>query len=236
MSSHALPESSMTHVNIHCELPSSIVFSRVWTLWAVMHPVRSAQTTVFFVLACTSWGLVEVPRYLFYALNLINAVPYPLFWLRYRCVALASFYHHVRCWLCKLASVSLICSLFAVLYPTGITGEVGCMIQALMYMATRVVRPPFDCAMIYYPLSCRADLMLGVNTALFGAAPGSPDPHRRHRVRAADLHPRLAQDVLPHGEDPRQAVRAPQERRQEGRQEEALSGSPYMKPTHRRIR
>lgn len=58
----------------------------MWTLWAVMHPVVSAQRTFFFVLACTSWGLVEVPRYLFYALNLINAVPYPLFWLRYRYV------------------------------------------------------------------------------------------------------------------------------------------------------
>ena len=32
------------------------------------------------------------------------------------------------------------CSLFAVLYPTGITGELGCMFQALMYFMTRVVR------------------------------------------------------------------------------------------------
>ena len=60
------------------------MFSRVWTLWAIMDTTLEAQTTVFFVLACTSWGLVEVPRYLFYALNLVNAVPYPLFWLRYR--------------------------------------------------------------------------------------------------------------------------------------------------------
>lgn len=60
------------------------VFSRVWTLWAIMDTTKFAQTTLFFTLACTSWGLVEVPRYLFYALNLLNAVPYPLFWLRYR--------------------------------------------------------------------------------------------------------------------------------------------------------
>eukprot|EP01034_Spumella_vulgaris_P023916 gene23916-30195_t len=60
------------------------------------------------VLACTSWALVEVPRYLFYALNLLNIVPYPLLWLRY--------------------------SLFAVLYPTGITGELGCMYQAGLYL------------------------------------------------------------------------------------------------------
>lgn len=84
------------------------VFSRVWTLWAVMNIAPPAQSSIFTVLACTSWGLVEVPRYLFYALNLINFVPYPLFWLRY--------------------------SLFAILYPTGITGEVGCMFLAAQHL------------------------------------------------------------------------------------------------------
>lgn len=49
-----------------------------------------------------SWASVEVPRYLFYVFALITGdatkkTPYPLFWLRY--------------------------SLFAVLYPTGIIGE-----------------------------------------------------------------------------------------------------------------
>ena len=44
-----------------------------------------------------SWALVEVPRYLFYAANLVmKRVPYPLFFLRY--------------------------NLFMVLYPSGITG------------------------------------------------------------------------------------------------------------------
>jgi very-long-chain (3R)-3-hydroxyacyl-CoA dehydratase len=85
------------------------VFSRVWTLWAVMVVAPTAQSSIFTVLACTSWSLVEVPRYLFYALNLIDAVPYFLFWLRY--------------------------SLFAILYPTGITGEVGCMYLAGVYLA-----------------------------------------------------------------------------------------------------
>lgn len=81
------------------------VFSRVWTLWAVMNISPNSQTSIFFTLACTSWALVEVPRYLFYALNLLNMVPYPLFWLRY--------------------------SLFAILYPTGITGELGCMYMSI---------------------------------------------------------------------------------------------------------
>jgi len=84
------------------------VFSRVWTLWAVMDVAPTAQNSIFTVMACASWGLVEVPRYLFYAMNLVNNVPYPLFWLRY--------------------------SLFAVLYPTGITGELGCMYLAALYL------------------------------------------------------------------------------------------------------
>ncbi len=62
------------------------VFSRVWTLWAVMDIAPPAQTSIFLAFAVVSWGLVEVPRYLFYALNLMlgDAIPYPIFWLRYR--------------------------------------------------------------------------------------------------------------------------------------------------------
>lgn len=86
------------------------VFSRVWTLWAVMEVAPPTHQSIFLVMACLSWALVEVPRYLFYALNLFNAVPYPIFWLRY--------------------------SLFAVLYPTGITGELGCMYVAGKYLQT----------------------------------------------------------------------------------------------------
>lgn len=56
-----------------------------------------------------SWSLVEVPRYAFYVSALITGdatkkTPYPLFWLRY--------------------------SLFAVLYPTGITGELTVFLAA----------------------------------------------------------------------------------------------------------
>jgi hypothetical protein len=56
-----------------------------------------------------SWSLVEIFRYLFYAAALITGdstkkTPFFLFWLRY--------------------------SLFAILYPTGITGELTCFFQA----------------------------------------------------------------------------------------------------------
>jgi hypothetical protein len=56
-----------------------------------------------------SWSLVEIFRYMFYAAALVTGdstkgTPFPLFWLRY--------------------------SLFAILYPTGITGEVTCFLKA----------------------------------------------------------------------------------------------------------
>ena len=56
-----------------------------------------------------SWSLVEVPRYLFYLTAILTGdatkgTPYPLFWLRY--------------------------SLFAVLYPTGISGELSVFFAA----------------------------------------------------------------------------------------------------------
>ena len=84
------------------------VFSRVWVLWAIMEVAPTVQSNWFLALAATSWCLVEVPRYMFYALNILNLVPYPLFWLRY--------------------------SLFALLYPTGITGELGCTWLAFKYL------------------------------------------------------------------------------------------------------
>ena len=56
-----------------------------------------------------SWSTVEIFRYMFYASALVTGdatkkTPFPLFWLRY--------------------------SLFAVLYPTGITGELTCFFKA----------------------------------------------------------------------------------------------------------
>jgi very-long-chain (3R)-3-hydroxyacyl-CoA dehydratase len=60
------------------------VFSRVWIVWAVLHVAPPAQRCIFATLCITSWSLVEVPRYLFYAVKEITNVPYPLLWLRYR--------------------------------------------------------------------------------------------------------------------------------------------------------
>ena len=121
------------------------VFSRVWTLWAVMHISPMSQTSLFFTLACTSWSLVEVPRYAFYAFNLLGSVPYPLFWLRY--------------------------SLFAILYPTGITGELGCMYYSLVELlgeATSLQEIPVD----------KFGLMVLTGLVILTYIPGSPTMYK----------------------------------------------------------
>ncbi|KAG9411662.1 Very-long-chain (3R)-3-hydroxyacyl-CoA dehydratase PASTICCINO 2 [Aphanomyces cochlioides] len=84
------------------------VSSRLALLWMINDLVPETRTHWGFVMMVTSWSLVEVPRYAFYALNLWNAVPDWLFFLRYH--------------------------LFMVLYPTGISGEVSCMLSALPYV------------------------------------------------------------------------------------------------------
>jgi len=77
------------------------VGSRIAALFAVTHSPEAAHQYGAGMMIL-SWALVEVPRYAFYVAALITGdatkkTPFPLFWLRY--------------------------SLFAVLYPTGIFGE-----------------------------------------------------------------------------------------------------------------
>ena len=59
-------------------------------------------------LTAVSWGLVEVPRYGYYYAALLGTPPSWLTWLRY--------------------------SLFIVLYPSGISGEIGCLWNSLDYI------------------------------------------------------------------------------------------------------
>ncbi|CAM9353587.1 unnamed protein product [Choristocarpus tenellus] len=73
------------------------VASRLVVVWGFLWTCPSTQSQIGAMLCISSWAAVEVPRYLFYAFNIYGQVPYALFWMRY--------------------------SLFAILYPTGITGE-----------------------------------------------------------------------------------------------------------------
>lgn len=75
-----------------------------------MHLSTDVGYSPYCALATFSWCLVEVPRYSFYATNILGITPAPLLWLRY--------------------------SLFSVLYPTGITGELGSTWLALKYLST----------------------------------------------------------------------------------------------------
>ena len=82
------------------------VSSRYGVMWCFTYLFQSSSSHWSLYLMVISWSLVEVPRYLFYAFNLYMVdVPFVLFWLRY--------------------------SLFAILYPTGISGEILQILQAL---------------------------------------------------------------------------------------------------------
>jgi very-long-chain (3R)-3-hydroxyacyl-CoA dehydratase len=94
-------------------LPPPTVLSRVVVLWGIVHISPPSQTSVFFPLMAASWAAVEVPRYLFYIVKENGSPSYGLTWLRY--------------------------SMFMVLYPTGISGEVGCLWNALDLVRTRGV-------------------------------------------------------------------------------------------------
>jgi very-long-chain (3R)-3-hydroxyacyl-CoA dehydratase len=84
------------------------VAARNFVLWAVMDPFPSTRGSWALPLCVGAWAAVEVPRYAYYVWELVfgkGAAPFALAWLRY--------------------------SLFIVLYPLGILGEVGCILFAL---------------------------------------------------------------------------------------------------------
>ena len=89
------------------------VTSRIFLLWAICDLVPESRSDWGFALMILSWCAVEIPRYLFYALKELNAVPYILTWIRY--------------------------SLFMVLYPSGISGELLCATAALPFIKEREI-------------------------------------------------------------------------------------------------
>jgi len=80
------------------------VFSRVMVVCGVTMPTIAARNTVGLPLALLAWCITEIIRYSYYALNLVNAVPHFLVWLRY--------------------------TTFIALYPIGVTGELLCLYAA----------------------------------------------------------------------------------------------------------
>jgi len=91
------------------------VMSRLLVIWGFTWWAPACHEHYSLLLMVMSWAAVEVPRYLFYSLNLIPAfsgdkMPSPIFALRY--------------------------SLFMVLYPTGITGEILQGVAALPFLSS----------------------------------------------------------------------------------------------------
>lgn len=81
------------------------VLSRLVTLWPILYTFKESQSSLGYPLLLIAWSLTEVVRYAFYFLNILDRVPYIITFLRY--------------------------TMFIVLYPIGITGELLCMYAAL---------------------------------------------------------------------------------------------------------
>ncbi|KAF2352313.1 Protein-tyrosine phosphatase-like PTPLA [Trinorchestia longiramus] len=81
------------------------VSSRLFLTWPILYCLPESRDSLGFPLVLFAWSLTEIVRYLFYFLGLIGSVPQFLVYLRY--------------------------TMFIVLYPLGVTGEMLCYFTAL---------------------------------------------------------------------------------------------------------
>jgi len=86
------------------------IASRLMVVWLPIHFIPDSQTSPGITLMLFAWCLTEIVRYSFYAFNLVNINVGIITWLRY--------------------------TLFIVLYPMGVSGELWCYISSLPYLAT----------------------------------------------------------------------------------------------------
>ncbi|XP_054161032.1 very-long-chain (3R)-3-hydroxyacyl-CoA dehydratase hpo-8-like [Oppia nitens] len=84
------------------------IFSRLVVVWGILLPVADSRTSIGVPMLLIAWSLAEMTRYMYYALNIYDQVPYVLTWLRY--------------------------TLFIVLYPLGVSGELLTMVAAIPYI------------------------------------------------------------------------------------------------------
>ena len=83
--------------------------------------MNETNETVFYTIILTAWGVTEMIRYAFYALNELDAVPYFLKWLRFVLEFFFDFFRY---------------STFYILYPLGVVGEMGIIYNSLNYFST----------------------------------------------------------------------------------------------------
>lgn len=84
------------------------VASRVMVVCGVLLPTPTAPKSYGLPLLLLAWSVTEVIRYSYYALNILNIVPFFLIWCRY--------------------------TFFIALYPIGVTGELLCFYAAQSYV------------------------------------------------------------------------------------------------------
>uniref|UniRef100_A0A0N5AIN9 Very-long-chain (3R)-3-hydroxyacyl-CoA dehydratase n=1 Tax=Syphacia muris TaxID=451379 RepID=A0A0N5AIN9_9BILA len=87
------------------------VTSRIVVVWLLLYVVRTSRHSIGVPLILIAWPVTEVIRYSFYALTLINKVPWVLKWMRY--------------------------TFFIVLYPVGALGEILIALAALPEIAVK---------------------------------------------------------------------------------------------------
>ena len=107
------------------------IISRLIVVWGILHPVPETRISYGVPLILLAWPLAETTRYLYYALNIYNVVPYLLTWARY--------------------------SLFIILYPTGVLGELLIMGKSFNYIKERllwsITLPNFANVSFYYHIA-----------------------------------------------------------------------------------
>lgn len=85
------------------------VLSRLGVLWIILESIimknHSTHDTIGFPLLLFAWTITEIVRYTFYTNTLLDNLGYTLKWCRY--------------------------SLFIVLYPMGVAGEIVCILSAM---------------------------------------------------------------------------------------------------------
>jgi len=84
------------------------VWSRVFLVWGITYSVPEIQNTVAVPMFLLAWCITEVIRYSFYAAGLLGSTPEFITWARY--------------------------TLFIVLYPVGVTGELLAIYWALPHL------------------------------------------------------------------------------------------------------
>lgn len=86
------------------------IFTKLMIIWGIACPFSTPKESFGILMVTGCWSIAEITRYLYYSLNILNAVPYVLTWCRY--------------------------SFFIILYPFGVMGELLIIYSSLNEIAS----------------------------------------------------------------------------------------------------